>query len=99
MTNLPRNQTHEADLHEDLRNELVAKLVNMTLPELQVVLAFIEQVVTCHDPDVVADFLHWRNDPRLASILQLAASISDELRDQLLFVAEEYYTSEHTPDA
>jgi len=50
---------------------------------------FLEELVVCYDPDVVHDFMEWRKDPRLTSLLQLAARLSDDMRDQLLFFASE----------
>jgi len=48
--------------------------------------------IACHDPDVVQTFLAWRSDPKLESILDLAAALDDDSRDQLLFSAEDLYS-------
>lgn len=41
---------------------------------------------------MVQTFLSWRADPRIDSILDLAASLGDEGRDQLLFAAEDLFS-------
>jgi len=57
--------------------------------QMHLVQMFVQQIVLCHDPDAVASFLAWRTDPKLESILDLAAKMGDEDRDQLLFFAED----------
>jgi hypothetical protein len=96
MSNVILVSNVKTDTQRQVRDELVARVDRLTLPEMEVLLAFAREIVTCHDPDVVGDFLEWRNDPRLGSILQLAAAISDDMREQLLFVAEDFYSSEHS---
>lgn len=83
-----------ADAQQRVREELISRINALSLADLEVVLAFTRDVVIQHDPDVVADFREWHADPRIGSILQLAAGLSDELREQLLFVAEDFYASE-----
>lgn len=87
------------DLRSDLDLDLLyARLDEVTRQlnarELELVIAFSKQVVALYDPDAIGDFLEWREDPRFASILQIAAALSDEMRDQLLFTAETFYASE-----
>ena len=94
MNRALKNTPWNADAQRQVRDELIASISRLALAELEVVLAFTREVVTLHDPDVVSDFLQWRSDPRIGSILQLAAGISDELREELLFVAEDFYASE-----
>lgn len=72
---------------------LQARLEFFEDDQLALVEAFVDQLMRYHDPDVVRTFLAWRSDPRLGSILELAADIGEEDRDQLLFYAEELYGS------
>ena len=85
------------DLNDDqrvLRAHLVERVKSLTAGEVKVVLRFIDELVVCYDPDVIHDFLQWREDPRLASLLQLGARLSEDMRDQLLFHAEDLFASE-----
>ncbi|MDJ0639667.1 MAG: hypothetical protein QNJ20_12575 [Paracoccaceae bacterium] len=87
------------DLNDDqrvLRAHLVERVKSLTASEAKVVLRFIDELVVCYDPDVIHDFLQWREDPRLASLLQLGARLSEDMRDQLLFHAEDLFASEQT---
>ncbi len=89
----------EIDLQNDqrlLRAQLAARAGDLSGNEAKVVLKFIDELVNCYDPDVIQDFLEWREDPRLASLLQLAARLSDDMVDQLLFHAEDLFASEQT---
>lgn len=94
MSRLIREATWQLNERRQLRDELVARIDTLSAPELEVISDFVKQIVACHDPDVVGDFLQWRQDPTLGSILQLAAALSDDLREELLFVAEDFYSSE-----
>ena len=77
-----------------LLGQLINKIRHMNEKEIDLLLAFAEQIIACYDPDVVDDFIRWRDDPRLSSILQLAAAMSSDMRDQLLFEAEAFYADE-----
>ncbi len=68
-------------------------LSHLNTAQVELVEKFVEQIVRCYDPDVVRSFLEARNDPRIESILALAADLEEEKRDQLLFAAEELYDS------
>lgn len=68
-------------------------LSNLNVAQVELVEQFVEQIIRCYDPDVVRSFLEARNDPRIESILALAADLEDEKRDQLLFAAEDLYDS------
>ena len=81
---------------DSARARCIAKIKSMNEKELELLLIFADQIMACFDPDAVEDFLHWRNDPKLGSILQLAAALDDETREQLLFQAEDIYMSEAT---
>ncbi len=81
---------------ESLRAECIAKIRSMNAKELELLLSFADQVVACFDPDAVEDFLSWRTDPQIGSLLQLAAALDEERREQLLFAAEDYYVSDST---
>jgi|SRR6056297_1313158 len=94
MTNVIRDTHRNMDMQKQLRDELEARIDALSPADLEVAVRFLRQIIAYHDPDVVQDFLEWREDPRLGSILQLAAAISDELREELLFVAEDIYASE-----
>ena len=89
----------KSDLANDqrlLRDQLADRAKVLTGSEAKMVLKFIDELVVCYDPDVIHDFLQWREDPRLASLLQLGARLSDDMRDQLLFEAEDLFASEQT---
>lgn len=94
MNNVPRDSADIAGQREYLRNELGVKLGELDARQLDLVLQFIAQIVLCHDPDAIRDFLEWRNDPEIGSILQIASSVPPEVREQLLFAAEELYSTE-----
>lgn len=68
-------------------------LSNLNHAQVELVEKFVEQIIRCYDPDVVSSFIEARNDPRIESLLTLAADLEDEKRDQLLFAAEELYDS------
>lgn len=89
----------KGDLDNDqrlLRAQISERVATLTGSEAEVVLKFIDELVLCYDPDVIHDFLQWREDPRLASLLQLGAKLSEDMRDQLLFHAEDLFASEQT---
>lgn len=75
-----------------VRQNLAQQLDGLSDLELALVCELIEQIVACSDPDVVQTFLSWRADPRIDSILDLAASLGDDGRDQLLFAAEDLFS-------
>lgn len=70
---------------------LLARLDHLEEDQLRLVDRFVQQILRCHDPEVVKVFLNWRRDPRIGSVLELAADLDDEDRDQLLFFAEALY--------
>ncbi len=73
----------------EARARMRARLAAMTEHELDLLRVFADQIAACHDPEVVAQFLAWRNDPRIGSLLQIAAALGDDMRDELLFRAED----------
>lgn len=77
-----------------LRAHLAKRVKDLSGDEAEVLLKFLDELVVCYDPDVVHDFLQWREDPRLVSLLQLAARLNDDTLDQLLFHAEDLFASE-----
>lgn len=74
------------------RSRLLAQIAALDERQVDLVLKVTRQLVACHDPDVVQTFLAWRCDPKLESILDLAAALDDDGRDQLLFSAEDLYS-------
>ena len=77
-----------------LERSVEARLRVLEPEKLALVEVFIDQILKWHDPDVVEAFLAWRRDGRIGSILELAAELGDEGRDQLLFFAEDLYTED-----
>lgn len=77
-----------------LRTRLERRVRKLGETQAQIMLDFIEEVVEHHDPDVVHDFVRLRQDPRIQSVIQLAAGLSDEGCDQLLFAAEGIFADE-----
>ena len=75
-----------------VKQRVEERLGGLSDEQLALVNEFIDQVLACEDPDVVRTFLMWRSDPRIDSILDLAATLGDEGRDQLLFAAEDLYS-------
>ena len=73
---------------DELRSRMMERIGTLSVPELSLVLEFAEQIVTRFDPETVAEFMSWRMDPRIESILQIAAALDDAGREQLLFDAE-----------
>jgi hypothetical protein len=74
-----------------VRARLTQTIATMNDTEIALVLSFADQVVACYDPDAISDFLEFRSDATLASILQLAAALDDEGREQLLYSAEDFF--------
>ena len=64
------------------------RIATLSAPELSLVLEFAEQIVTRFDPETVSEFMSWRSDPKIESILQIAAALDEAGREQLLFDAE-----------
>jgi hypothetical protein len=75
------------------RKALCDRLAVLETAQLALVQIFTEQLLEWQDPDVVAAFLAWRSDPKIASILELAAALEEEEREQLLFMAEDLYSA------
>ena len=71
------------------RAQMRARVDAMTAEELALLRVFADQIAGCYDPEVVAQFLAWRNDPRIGSLLQISAALGDDMRDELLFRAED----------
>ena len=67
---------------------LLSRLDHLEEEQLSLLSSFVDQIMKYHDPDVVQAFLNWRDDPRIGSVLDLAADLGDEERDQLLFFTE-----------
>lgn len=96
---MKRREEKDIDLDSDqrlLRAQLAERTRHLNGREAKLMLEFLEELLVCYDPDVVHDFMEWRKDPRLTSLLQLAARLSDDMRDQLLFFAEDLFASEQT---
>ena len=94
MTTLSHTDKSDA-MHDKAVAELVALIGVLTTSELALVKKFVSQMALCHDPDIVEEFLQWREDPRIGTILHLASEIGNEQRDQLLFAAEDLFKSCH----
>ena len=82
------------DLARDAASDLVMALSALDGEQLILVERFIADMAGLHDPAILDEFLTLRADPTLGSILQIAAAISGEGREQLLFTAEEIYSAE-----
>lgn len=72
-----------------LRAELLDLLLKMDLQDLSLIKHFCSQILRCHDPEVVDAFLRWREEPRIETLMQIAATLDDDSLDQLLFCAED----------
>ena len=79
------------------RADLLGRISNLNDMQLGIVGQFVQQILLCHDPDVVTSFVNWRHDPKIGSILSIAADLDEDFREQLLFVAEEMFR-QHTED-
>lgn len=97
MTNLPKDAIEAFTRTDAAHQELSLKLTELDDRRLDLVRRFVEELLICHDPDIVETFLAWRSDPNLGSILELAAAVSGEMREQLLFMAEDLYSRQHAP--
>ncbi len=73
------------------RQNVLAGIASLDQGRFRLVEQFVEQILLCHDPDVVRNFMEWRDDPKISSLVEIAAELHDEKRDQLLFAAEELY--------
>ena len=74
-----------------VRNRILAQLSELDDRRLTLLKQIVDQLLICHDPDIVETFVAWRTDPRVDSILNLAGSLDDERLDQLLFTAEDLF--------
>jgi hypothetical protein len=74
------------------RERLAERLDGLRPDQLALLDLFTDQILSWQDPEVVETFLAWRSDPRIGSILELAAALSEEDREQLLFAAEDIYS-------
>lgn len=72
-----------------LRAKLLDLLLTLELRELGLVQTFCAQVLRAYDPDVIDAFLRWRDDPRIETLMQIAACLDDDGLEQLLFDAED----------
>jgi hypothetical protein len=88
------NERRFSDEDPSGREKVLKALKVLNDAEFEAVMSFVEQIVVCYDPDAVSDFLRWRSEPRLGTILQLAASLGDEALDQRLFAAEDIYSDD-----
>ena len=71
------------------RAELARLLSTLGASQVDLVSEFAHQILRCHDPDAVATFLRWRRDPRIETLLLIAAELEDEALDELIFAAED----------
>ena len=94
MTNRPKGNVLEMRDFQPLQTQLADRIAILNPVEVQLLLAFVDQILRLYDPDLVGDFLALQSDARLSSILQLAAALDDEARDQLLFEAEALYAGD-----
>ena len=94
MTDTRRTQHGLPPSRESIEDTLGVCIDRLDSRRRNLVRMFLSEVVSYYDPDVVSDFLELRRDPTMGSILQLAAAMSPEMREQLLFSAEELYSTE-----
>ena len=76
-----------------LRKRLRARVNSLNHDEARVSLELLDHLVVSFDPDIVQDFMQWRREPRLTSLLQIAARFDDDTLDQVLFYAEDLFAS------
>jgi hypothetical protein len=83
------------------RARTLARLSELDDRRLALLQRIADQLLVCNDPDLVETFVAWRADPRIESILCLAATFDDDRLDQLLFTAEDLYaeTQNRSPRA
>ncbi len=77
--------------HETARSRLLDLVGALDTRELEAVTAYIEGVINGQENPAVAAWLAGAVDPRVQSIAEIAAALSDEQIDQLLFTAEDAY--------
>lgn len=82
-----------------LRAELLDLLLKMELADMALVRHFCTQILRCHDPEAIDAFLRWRDEPRIETLMQIAATLDDDSLDQLLFCAEDIQTDALNEDA
>lgn len=88
QSNIHRLARPFADKKPVSRLPLIDLLGQLDDIQFGVIEKFVSQVIRCHDPEIVRGFLEWKDDPQLGSILEIAADLDEEHRDQLLFFAE-----------
>ncbi len=91
MNTWDKKSAAQTRAQEVLQARMMVRLQTLSPDQFALILEFTEQIVACFDPDAVSDFLHWRSNPKLGTVLQLAVALDDEALDQLLFLTEEYY--------
>lgn len=80
--------------HDKTAASLLEKIGRLDPSRQRLAEAFIEQILVCNDPDAVRNFLEWRDDPCIDSLMIVSSALDDESRDQLLFFAEDLFTEQ-----
>lgn len=81
------NATHECG-----GEDFVAFLQRSADAPYSVAKAFFAEISMTNDSGVLEEFLSWRTEPRVSSLVQLALGVGSDRLDQLLFVAEDLYS-------
>lgn len=53
---------------------------------------FAKELMKSADGSTLEDFVAWRKDPRISSLVETARAIDADDLEQLLFAAEDYYS-------
>lgn len=94
MTDVIQHPPCRNGARDTIESAILSRLAGLDDRRRFILLQFLDQIVSHHDPDVIEDFIAWRSDPMIESLLQLAAAASAEMREQLLFTAEQLYSDE-----
>lgn len=85
------NQSTSIEVAKTREREELAKLIeSLPCASVRMLHAFSKQIAGMHDLAAVEAFLEFRADPVLGSILEMAAKLDADARDQILFSLEDH---------
>ncbi len=83
---------HRGRLSDGDRSGLITTITKLGELQFGLVAAIAEELSDTNDMSIAKSFLAWRRNPRISSLVEMAMNISTDDLDQLLFLAEDYYS-------